>query len=658
MKRTLQIALLLLSVQPLFGQLWSGVLASNRAINWSNVGATITNRTTICTTLGVSGQSSSYRQSVTAAQINSAISSCPAGEVVYLNAGTYNLSGSIVTTTNNVTLRGEGANQTLLVFSGTSSNCNGLGATVVCVWNGDSGSYVFNNLNSSSWTGGYSSGTTQITLASTTNLHIGSMLILDQRDDASDTGNVYVCQTYGSDGNCSQQGGGGNTKPDRAQTQSVQVTNKKGKTVTITPGLYAPQWSSGKSPEASWSSTLPITGFGIENLDLDFSAAGSGGFGIMFEEATNCWVKGIRSVNGVSTGASFATHIIMYQANHITVRDSYFYGSNPASQGYGINPNIGSSDILVENNITQHVATGFVGMGTTGSVFGYNYAVDDSFGGHWQQGDSFHHCVFDDYVLWEGHEGIEFIADDIHGTSAFLTQFRSYFSGHDPATENGAKTQATFAYFPMANSRYLNLVGSVLGTWSYHSLYEYAPSSTSDCGSDTTGATAVLVFGFSQQGGAMFAPSSGHAVNCPANHGSFDIYDDTSQYTGSNTGNIMLWGNYAACNGDSSCNAVRWQSSENASGASTYPGLASPSETLPASFYYSSRPSWWGTMPWPAIGPDVTGGTVANVGGHVYLTPAANCYLNVMGGKTDGSSGVLTFNANSCYGSRGVPQPR
>jgi len=56
-------------------------------------------------------------------------------------------------------------------------------------------------------------------------------------------------------------------------------------------------------------------------------------------------------------------------------------------------------------------------------------------------------------------------------------------------------------------------------------------------------------------------------------------------------------------------------------------------------------------MPWPGIGPDVTGGNVANVGGHVYLTPAANCYLNILGGLTNGTTGALTFNANNCYGS-------
>jgi hypothetical protein len=53
----------------------------------------------------------------------------------------------------------------------------------------------------------------------------------------------------------------------------------------------------------------------------------------------------------------------------------------------------------------------------------------------------------------------------------------------------------------------------------------------------------------------------------------------------------------------------------------------------------------------------VTGGNVGNVGGHVYHNPAANCYLTIMGGKTDGSSGALAFNADNCYSGAGDPAP-
>src|SRR2546427_1255423 len=62
-----------------YGQLWSGVLDPLRAIDWTQAGAgTIPNRTTICSTL---------TSSATAATINSAIATCPSGQVVFLSSG-------------------------------------------------------------------------------------------------------------------------------------------------------------------------------------------------------------------------------------------------------------------------------------------------------------------------------------------------------------------------------------------------------------------------------------------------------------------------------------------------------------------------------------------------------------------------------------------
>jgi hypothetical protein len=54
-------------------------------------------------------------------------------------------------------------------------------------------------------------------------------------------------------------------------------------------------------------------------------------------------------------------------------------------------------------------------------------------------------------------------------------------------------------------------------------------------------------------------------------------------------------------------------------------------------------------MPWPPIGPDVTGGNITNTGGHANRNMAAECFLNVMGGSTTGSSGALTFDASTCF---------
>src|SRR5262249_35006550 len=88
------------------------IVSSSRRLSWSSAGVAggiPTNRTTNCATLN---------PGATAAQISSAIASCPAGQVVFLNAGTYNITGiDFGGGKSNVTLRGAGADQTFLIFS-------------------------------------------------------------------------------------------------------------------------------------------------------------------------------------------------------------------------------------------------------------------------------------------------------------------------------------------------------------------------------------------------------------------------------------------------------------------------------------------------------------------------------------------------------------
>jgi len=107
---------------------------------------------------------------------------------------------------------------------------------------------------------------------------------------------------------------------------------------------------------------------------------------------------------------------------------------------------------------------------------------------------------------------------------------------------------------------------------------------------------------------------------------------------------LLRWGNYDVVTG-----AVRWCGNASdpgwtttCAGTSEIPttgitfvnGNPVPSSlTLPGSFYLSSQPSFWktpfGTPPWPAIGPDVTGGNAPDgVGGYSYSIPAQLCYQN------------------------------
>jgi len=140
----------------------------------------------------------------------------------------------------------------------------------------------------------------------------------------------------------------------------------------------------------------------------------------------------------------------------------------------------------------------------------------------------------------------------------------------------------------------------------------------------------------------------------------------------------MRWGNYTAItqSSDTPANSgIRFVSSEVPSGITAYPNSVPSNNTLPASFYLSSKPAWWpSAKPWPSIGPDVTsgnllmctsgtykGGFVLSSGsctsgsgsnaynGHAYTIPAADCYISTMGGNPIGTSGLLTFNASTCY---------
>lgn len=635
-----RLLLILALCSPCFGQLWSGILDPARAIDWSTAGTTVVDRQTQSgSTIAACTDVSSSIHACTDS-INSALASAANNTYVLLGAGTFNLKARVLIGRSNVTLRGAGANQTFLIWT-ASGSCNGPQSDI-CVYSGDGNWWGAPNNGPVNWTAtSYAKGQTTITLASRPNLKVGSLIVLWQDDDAVGTAGYYVCSVQGSSG-CSDQPSSESAYAGHGQSQIVEITSCgtstfgatcSSSTVTFTPGLYAPNWASGKNPKAWWGTNLPITGVGIENLSLDHRAITTGG--ILLFGTNRSWVKNVRSL---STGYA---HIQLLISSHDTIRDSYFYGGSGSSQGYGVNSSDSSCDNLIENNISQHLANFAVTEGDCGSVFSYNYAVDNFFGpGNWQQNDATHHSVGDHYELYEGFDGIGSMADAIHGTSNAITTFRNRFSGLDPATANGTKTQATIPQMMLYGSRFHNSIGNVLGTSGYHNVYQNVPPNTTDCGGSQR---AIFSLGYSDQNGAVTFSCAG--ATGPGND--MEVVND-----------VMRWGNYSVVtqSSDTPTNSgIRFVSSEVPSGNAYFPNAVPSSTTLPSSFYLSAKPSWWlfplgnPNTPWPAVGPDITGGNIANVDGHAYHNPAANCYLNVMGGLTDGTSGALTFDAALCY---------
>jgi len=592
----------------------AGIIDPSRSTDWTQAGVLggIPIRTTICATLN---------PGATATQITEAISACPSGQVVFLNAGTYNLSAGIVfDNKSNVTLRGAGPDQTFLIFTG-GDHCAGLGGDV-CFKSGDPNDGFDGPSNIGTWTAGYSVGTTSITLGSITrgsidHLQVGSVIFLDQLDDTSDPGDVYVCQTPNV---CSMQAGSKNGRASRGQQEPQVVTSISGSgpwTVGISPGVRMPNISSGKSPEVWWLNGLPVQNDGVENLSMDHTGTGAAiAAGTFMINGYNNWLKNVRDLN------SHHKHVWLYQSIHITIRDSYFYGSSEAtSESYGVDTYNGA-DNLVENNIFQHIAAPMMNEGCIGCVGAYNFAFDDWYTAdgespEWQQASSYHHSVGDAFILWEGNDGIGLTADDIHGTSNFITAFRNFWNGRDPAG-GGTKTSQTSPIILNAYNRYYNLIGNVLGTVGYHTQYQAAPSSATDAGNEITADRSIYGnLGYSGDQGTYASPIDNDMLVLST---------------------LMRWGNY-----DTVSVLAQFNPSEVPSDLLRFSNRVPPDQRLPPSLYLSSQPSWWGAMPWPAIGPDVTGGEALT--GHVYRNPAHVCYDIT----PKDSNGILLFHADACY---------
>src|ERR1051326_5740750 len=399
-----------------FGQNWNGVLSPSRAIDWSQAGIAggIPTRTTVCATMN---------PGATVSQINNAIQNCPSGQVVFLNAGTYNLSSGILLNKSNVTVRGAGASQTILNFTGAVGCGVGSGDASVCITNGDFTFYPPNtNRISANWTGGYAKGSTSITLSNTSGLQAGKLIVLNQLDPTSDTGNVWICGT-----GCATEGVADSFSENnnRQQQQIVRVTSISGSTVGISPAVYMPNWSSAQTPHAFWGTGgLPVSNSGIENVTLN-----NKGVGVTFFGAYQCWASGVKSVN--LNGAR--AHVWLFSSKNNVVRDGYFYGSGGASQSYAIETDV-TADSLVENNIWEAVAGAHTqGTGTAGNVFAYTFAIHDGYSNpaSWMQPESNMHAGGTHMLLFEGNQGQGFQGDDIHGPSVFITSFRERNIGWD-----------------------------------------------------------------------------------------------------------------------------------------------------------------------------------------------------------------------------------
>jgi hypothetical protein len=619
-------------------------IAASRRIDWSYAGAGVipTNQTKCGSTLATSS---------TAAQINTAIAGCAAtanapGYVLLAN-GTFTLTAQIVISKSYVTLRGGGPDQTTLLMSGYPQ-CTVYQAHL-CITSAPSTSLDgANPANVMAISAGYTVGSTSITLgngflAGTQKPVVNSVIVLDQIVDAIARANDtwpadFVCVeigpcTYGGPPD-SPVDGRGSGATSRSLFQVVQVTSitgdatcSTGCTVGITPPIMSPDWKASLSPQAFWEGTAHIEGVGIENLTIkhdatdattcnSLSATGGSCSAIGFELASRSWVKNV-TITGEAL--RYAGGVDIEYSTQITVRDSYIFDTR-INDDYGIDPRT-SSSVLLENNIFQHIRTPLTCEACTGFVIAYNYTIatcdptDLGGGSFWSYGAFVNHGSGSEFWLAEGNDAINLEVEDVHGALSFGTEFRNRFDGTDHSSICNNQTVPAFVY---TLGRFHNYVGNVLGTSGYHTQYQtIAGGAVTNC---IVSIYALGLGGDCLDASGPYPPNDTHVAD-----------------------SILRWGNWDTVNA-----ATRWVNAEVPSGLTNFANPIPATQTLPSSEYLSAKPAFFKTHTYPPIGPDVSGGDVTNVGGHVWRIPARICFEDVMSGLY-ADTVSKTFNASNCY---------
>jgi hypothetical protein len=483
-----------------------------------------------------------------------------------------------------------------------------------------------------------------------------------------DNGGIFACAIAMI---CENESGANTSRNARSQSEVVIATAISGSgpyTVTLSAPLMHGNWSSGQSPQAWWG-TSTTTNAGVENVLLDPTAVSGGASCVTLSSSYKTWVSGI------ACDAANYFHVYTSYSYGFAVLNSYFYQTyTDFDKSYGIGSAGFVEYALFENNIFQGVADPTNAAGTcSGCVFAYNFSVNPDY----QNGAAAlfpvtgFHAASTDYVLNEGNIGSLALLDAIHGPHFFNTLFRNYYNGYE-SNDGTMPSQNTIPITIAAFSRYNNILGNVLGTAGYHSVYQCNPSSSSQryCNNSGPSMNQIYNIGSSGEDGQLDFNNSPSLPN--------DLLTITS---------TLRWGNYDTVN-----NSVQWNSSEVPTGDPNFPNITPLSNAFPASLYdgFTTAHSSCGTglnfwknpatgtcPPYPSVGPDVSNGDIGMCtsgtykwsralssaqcaggsfqagpetnGGYGNSNPAMRCYLNQMSGPPDGTGSMLTFNAASCY---------
>ena len=423
--------------------------------------------------------------------IQSAVDTCPQGQVVYIPAGIFRV-GTLIHVQNNqvITLRGAGMGRTTLF----GSNNNPIFTAGDAPWPPP-------EQDPANWipiTSGATKGSTTITVADSTRFIVGAPMAI-----APNPLPVWAHNLGGF--------------PDTLRSMRVylKVRSKTSTTVTFDPPC--PFDFSGLNAMALVDSTPYMQGVGIESMTLDMNN-NTTEMPIWFQQAWGCWAK------DVEIKQAYTRQMRWDMVVRCEVRGCYTQnvrGSGPDHEGIefsyaswnlvedNICNNGGAPPIILEENLTS----------SSCNVIGYNYVTntDPAF---WDL--SFSHGSGSILNLAEGNVINNFEDDGYYGSSSYNTLFRNRISG-----------QVRLKHF----SDYYNVVGNILGD-SWANTYETDVANYWD-----QGIAPIYELGFPNIGNASYTDTFG-PTNPPDYSGLANTLDGCQQLDRNVTATILRHGNW------------------------------------------------------------------------------------------------------------------
>jgi hypothetical protein len=494
----------------------TSILPADRASTWTPgmMGAAgIPTRVTTCATLTPRGEGRDDT-----AQIQAAISACPAGQVLQLAAGTFIInSGNFVLINKGITLRGAGPGRTTLAKTDGAKPFPQPGVNVkpsplIIVGPALWGNYPAGVVGSTELTADAVKGTYTVTVANATGFTPGQIVLLDEASNAGwqadplGRGQIWASADWrvvwqkhnptlpGVDDFAAEafpttpnSAGSWFCRQDRPTAEVKEIASVSGATITFTTPVHI-SYRSSHTAQLSRYEYTHIKNAGVEDLKLSGGDAGN----LAFRWAAMSWARNVESTMWLGEG------IGIFGSFRIELREFYVHDSawvQPGGGSYGIGLSFGTSEVLVENGISVRANKLIVARAAgAGSVVGYNY-MDMSYinsNGAWIEiGLNASHMVGSHDVLFEGNYGQNADSDDTHGNSIYHTFFRNHLRGIRAAFDNQAGGRVDDAAQSrngpkrcaglMAYSYWMSFVGNVLGApgamdgWAYETTWGAKP---------------------------------------------------------------------------------------------------------------------------------------------------------------------------------------